>query len=108
MAGERHIQLAFKGELFSEAFTLNAFLVHLTDRVVKRGGWLRPRCELDEIVSATKSHRCAGRPKNCCGKPHRVTFDIDGRKLRKAEEFDLIVLRHGSIPSVPDIQADGG
>lgn len=101
--GARDIQVAFPRKHFSEAFTLNAFLVLLTARATKRGEWLRPNCSLEKIISATTSHRCVGRPKNCCGQLHQVTFQAKEGKSIPAEEFDLIILRHGVEHDAPDL-----
>jgi hypothetical protein len=58
--GARDIQVAFRGGHFSNAFTLNAFLVLLTARAMKRGEWLRPNCDFEQIISATTRHHCVG------------------------------------------------
>ncbi len=100
--GKRDIQVAFPGKCFSGAFTLNAFLVLLTVRAMKRGEWLRPNCSLKEITSAS-SHRCAERSKSCCGAPHQVAFEAkEGYSILK-EKFDLIILRHGVNHDTPDL-----
>lgn len=100
--GRRRVRLAFTRAHFSKSFALNAFLVKAVCRVMKEFQWLDEKCEVEKILSVQKSHRCRGKAKVCCGKPHRVFFKTLGVRVRQPEEFDVIVLRHGSDQAIAD------
>lgn len=101
LAADRHVTVVHRNPVYDHCYALNRLSALLLFRLLGEARVARRvSTELVDVCSASRAHTCGDSATTCARYPHTATLKTDEREP-DSSQFDVVVIRHGTLPSDP-------